>query len=95
MADEERRLGDWLSSWAHKDAHAVCAPGLTPRLGLSTWPAMYPHRREMKQGPRCARIQIPGSRAVLCHCSAARPACQLRTRREGLGIERCPPHVYP
>ena len=31
MADEERRLGDWLSLWAHKDAHAVCAPGLTPR----------------------------------------------------------------
>ena len=23
--------------------HAVCAPGLTPRLGLSSWPAMYPH----------------------------------------------------
>ena len=49
MAGEERRLGDWLSSWAHKDAHAVCAPGLTPRLGLSSWPAMYPHRQEMKQ----------------------------------------------
>ena len=32
MAGEERRLGDWLSSWAHKDAYAVCAPGLTPRL---------------------------------------------------------------
>ena len=47
MADEERRLGDWLSLWAHKDAHAVCAPGLTPRLGLSSWPAMYTHRREM------------------------------------------------
>jgi hypothetical protein len=29
MADEERRLGDWLSSWAHKDAHAVFAPGST------------------------------------------------------------------
>mgnify|MGYP007078101371 CR=1 FL=1 len=27
MADEERWLGDWLSSWAHKDAHAV-RPGL-------------------------------------------------------------------
>ena len=32
IADEERRLGDWLSSWAHKDAHAVCAPGLTSRF---------------------------------------------------------------
>ena len=31
MAAEERRLGEWLSSWAHKDAHAVCGPGLTPR----------------------------------------------------------------
>ena len=39
MAAEERRLGDWLSSWAHKDGHAVCAPGLTSRLGLSPWPA--------------------------------------------------------
>ena len=31
MAGEERRLGGWLSSWAHKDAHAVCycvRPGL-------------------------------------------------------------------
>ena len=27
--------------------HAVCAPGLTLRLGLSSWAAMYPHRREM------------------------------------------------
>ena len=46
MIDEERRLGDWLSSWAHKDAHAVCAPGLTPRLGLSSWldPGSVPHK---------------------------------------------------
>ena len=44
MAAEERRsLGDWLSSWAYKDGHAVCAPGLTSRLGLSSWPARYPH----------------------------------------------------
>ena len=27
MEDEERRLGDWLSSWPHRDAHAV-RPGL-------------------------------------------------------------------
>jgi hypothetical protein len=47
MAAEERRLGDWLSSWAHNDAHAVCGPGLTPQLGLSSWPAMYPNMREM------------------------------------------------
>jgi hypothetical protein len=33
---------------AHTHAvYAVCAPGLTPRLGLSSWPARYPHVREM------------------------------------------------
>ena len=38
MAAEERRLGDWLTvavfvaAHAHKDAHAVCGPGLTSRL---------------------------------------------------------------
>ena len=47
MAIEERKLGDWLSSWPHKDTHAVCGPGLTTRLELSSWPVMYPHRREM------------------------------------------------
>ena len=35
MAAEERRLGDWLSSWPHKDAHAVCAVR-PPRGGLDT-----------------------------------------------------------
>ena len=27
----------------------MCVPGLTSRLGLSSWPARYPHRREIKQ----------------------------------------------
>ena len=35
MAGEERSLGDWLSSWAHKDAHAVCAPSLRVRLNTA------------------------------------------------------------
>jgi hypothetical protein len=64
MAAEERRLGDWLSSWAHKDAHAVCAPGLTSRLvrvEFMTRHVLYPHRREMKQAKmlkRCCRIPM-------------------------------------
>ena len=28
-------------SFPHTDAHAVCGPGLTPWLGLSSWPARY------------------------------------------------------
>ena len=34
-------LGDWLSSCAHKDAHAVCAPGLintAVRVGVHSPP---------------------------------------------------------
>ena len=56
MAVEERRLGDWLFSWPHKDAHVVCGPGLTSRLGLSSWPARYPHTREMKHVKIMKRI---------------------------------------
>ena len=48
MAGEERRLVRGLAVFvvrgrtSDKDAHVVCAPGLTSRLGLSSWPAMYP-----------------------------------------------------
>ena len=36
-----------MASWAHPRIHAVCAPGLAPRLGLSSWPARYLLVREM------------------------------------------------
>jgi hypothetical protein len=34
MADEERRLGDWLSSWPHKDAHADCCVRPGPNIAV-------------------------------------------------------------
>jgi hypothetical protein len=37
MADEERRLGDWLIEKSHTGTHAVCYLRLTSRLGLSSW----------------------------------------------------------
>ena len=44
----------------------------------------------------CARIQIPGYRQLLvliAVCSATRPACRLRTGREGLGSRGAPLRV--
>ena len=50
MADEERRLVRGLAACFAAHMYICCVPptlGLTPRLGLSSWPARYPHRREM------------------------------------------------
>ena len=52
MADEERRLGDWLSSWPHKDAHADCCvrPGLNIAVRVELMARQVPSRvREMKK----------------------------------------------
>ena len=42
MAGKKRRLGDWLLASRHTRIHEVCRQRLTPRLGLSSWPARYP-----------------------------------------------------
>ena len=51
MADEERRLGDWLSSWAHKDAHGCCVrPGLNTAVRVEFMARHVPSQAgEMKQ----------------------------------------------
>ena len=50
----------WLSLWAHKDGHAVTCvrpgPNIAVRVEFTSWPARYPHRREMKQVKIVKRI---------------------------------------